>query len=29
MKSTEVPANLAGAFDDWWDLAEFTDASTW
>ena len=29
MKSAEVPANLAGAFDDWWDLAEFTDASTW
>ena len=29
MKSTEVPSNLAGAFDDWWELAEFTEASTW
>jgi len=29
MKSAEVPTNLQSAFDDWWELAEFTDASTW
>lgn len=29
MKSAEVPANLNEAFNDWWELAEFSDASTW
>jgi hypothetical protein len=29
MKTAEVPANLHSAFDDWWELAEFSDASTW
>lgn len=28
-KSAEVPSNLQSAFDDWWELAEFADASTW
>ena len=29
MKTAEVPSNLHSAFDDWWELAEFSDASTW
>lgn len=29
MRTAEVPANLNDAFNDWWELAEFTEASTW